>query len=125
MKDGYRYQDDKVLVTDYSNNSYRDIQVRHYQDNIDEILITENVLEDLDKLYDSIVEVINEDNYNIIRLKNEVFSCLAFYIFASVVISSVLLLFSIKIIISLLGFGIVGGLIYKYGILPMINTIKE
>ena len=47
MKDGYRYIDGKLEITDYSDNGIRELEYRHYQDNIEEILITENTIEEL------------------------------------------------------------------------------
>lgn len=49
MKDGYRYVDGKLEITDYSDNGIRELEYRHYQDNIEEILITENTIEELQK----------------------------------------------------------------------------
>ena len=68
MKDGYRYQDGKVFVTDYSNGMERDVQIRHYQDNIEEILITENVLEKLNSEYNKIIDIYN-DIYDSLKVK--------------------------------------------------------
>lgn len=50
MKDGYRYIDGKLEITDYSDNGIRELEYRHYQDNIEEILITENTIEELHKI---------------------------------------------------------------------------
>jgi len=59
MKDGYRYKDGRLEITDYSDNGIREVEYRHYQDNIDEILITENTIEELNKMkeeHNSIIE---------------------------------------------------------------------
>jgi len=47
MKDGYRYKDGKIIVSDYRayNGNIRTEMEREYQDNIKEILIAENMIE--------------------------------------------------------------------------------
>ena len=47
MKDGYRYKDGKIIVSDYKsyNGNVRQEVEREYQDNIKEILIAENMIE--------------------------------------------------------------------------------
>lgn len=130
MKDGYRYQDGKVLVTNYNNNNYRDVQARHYQDNIEEILITENVLEELQKLYNDVVDIVDEDEDEITSLKSEI-SLNGFLVFLVTFIvggplSLLLALAGIKHIITLIVFFIASGVLtYKFSILSMIERIKE
>lgn len=52
MKDGYRYKDGKIIVSDYNsdNGNVRQEIEREYQDNISDVLITENVIEYLNYL---------------------------------------------------------------------------
>lgn len=47
MKDGYRYKDGKIIVSDYNpiNGNVRQEIEREYQDNIKNVLITENIIE--------------------------------------------------------------------------------
>lgn len=61
MKDGYRYIDGKIEITDYSDNGTRELEHRHYQDNIEEILITENTIEELQKRKDETKKDIEEN----------------------------------------------------------------
>lgn len=68
MKDGYRYIDGKLEITDYSDNGVRELEYRHYQDNIDEILITENTIEELYKMKD-------EKEKNIEENKDYIYEC--------------------------------------------------
>lgn len=68
MKDGYRYIDGKIEITDYSDNGIRELEHRHYQDNIEEILITENTIEELQKRKD-------EKKKSIVETKNKLLEC--------------------------------------------------
>lgn len=52
MKDGWSYNDGKVIVSNYNinNGNVREEIEREYQDNIKDILITENIIEYLNYL---------------------------------------------------------------------------
>ena len=47
MKDGYRYKNGKIIVSDYNeeNRNVRKEIEREYQDNIENVLVTENIIE--------------------------------------------------------------------------------
>ena len=69
MKDGYRYKDGKIIVSDYNviNGNVRTEMEREYQDNIDKILIAENIIEYFEPLKNEVKEKLTE-------LKNKKFS---------------------------------------------------
>ena len=130
MKDGYRYQDGKVFVTDYSNGMERDVQIRHYQDNIEEILITENILEKLNSEYNKLIDIYNQEVYNLENEKSIIpmaFLCILMITFLfGGVLSLLLFMVGIKPLITLILFFITSlGLTYKFSIKGVIEEVKE
>lgn len=71
MKDGYRYKDGKIIVSDYSsyNGNIRTEMEREYQDNIKEILIAENMIEYFMGEKEKINETIKEQQNSIYAKK--------------------------------------------------------
>lgn len=51
MKETYAYSDGKVMIPVEINNQVVDLEIRDYQDNLEQILLTENLLEELEKEY--------------------------------------------------------------------------
>jgi len=67
MKDGYRYKDGKIIVSDYKsyNGNVREEEEREYQDNIKEILIAENMIEYFTEEKEKINEKISKQENSI------------------------------------------------------------
>lgn len=85
MKDGYRYVDGKLEITDYSDNGIRELEYRHYQDNIEEILTTENTIEELYKMKEEKETSIDEKQYKIYKCKMEIYGCIWCIILSTIV----------------------------------------
>lgn len=125
MKDGYRYVNGKVFVTDYSNGNEREIEIRHYQDNIEEILITENILEKLNSEYIKVNEIYKEGTKKLDYLKStmrDAFMCVFLMTFLfggliSLLLSSWISLFLFFIVLL--------GIFYKVIIKHVMENIKE
>ena len=62
MKDGYRYKDGKIIVSDYNaiNGNVRTEMEREYQDNIEKVLITENIIEYFEPLKNEVKEKLTD-----------------------------------------------------------------
>jgi len=58
MKEKYIYENGKVFVVDQKENKGADLNKLEYQDNIEEIFITENIIEELRKEYSETKEII-------------------------------------------------------------------
>jgi len=125
MKDGYRYQDGKVFVTDYSNGNERKIEIRHYQDNIEEILITENVLEKLNSEYNKMIDIYNEDNINLQGLKSAIPMAFLCVLMGTVIFGGLISLLFTSWLPLFLIFAILLGVVYKFSIINIIEEIKE
>ena len=131
MKDGYRYIDGKIEIADYSNNGMRELEYRHYQDNIEEILITENTIEELYKMKDEKEKYINETYYLIYEYKDEIKACLKCILLSTIVFGGLFsilinLLLSINNLITIIFSSIIFSiLLNKYHILPLKEKIKD
>lgn len=125
MKDGYRYEDGKVFVTDYSNGNERKIEIRHYQDNIDEILITENVLEKLNSEYRMVNEIYEEDLNKMENLKSTIGAAFACVGMVTLFVGGLISLLSSSWLPLFLIFAILLGVVYKFSIINIIEEIKE
>lgn len=125
MKDGYRYEDGKVFVTDYSNGNERKIEIRHYQDNIDEILITENVLEKLNSEYNKMIDIYNEDNINLQGLKSAIPMAFLCVLMGTIIFGGLISLLFTSWLPLFLIFAILLGVVYKFSIINIIEEIKE
>jgi len=130
MKDGYRYIDGKLEITDYSDNGVRELEYRHYQDNIDEILITENTIEELYKMKDEKEKDIKKDKDYIYKCKEGILTIgagiLFFTFFLGGPLSIILHLVGINYWITFLcTFIIISLFKYKFGISILKEEIKK
>lgn len=98
MKDGYRYKDGKIIVSDYKsyNGNVRQEVEREYKDNIKEILIAENMIEyftgEKEKINEEISEQLNsifaKEMAMIVKAIAAIFlnSCLAGFLSAIIIL---------------------------------------
>lgn len=126
MKDGYRYQDGKVIVSDYSSDKIRTEEKREYQDNIDEILITENIVEYLDDLEDDMMEDVEEIGNKIdvcyLEIIGNVIGMISLFIVLGIFLNLVISNSIISIIISSL---LSGGYYGLKKISPILKKLDE
>lgn len=71
MKDGYKYKDGKIIVSNYDsdNGNLRQEIEREYQDNIEDVLITENVIEYFNNLKEDVKIDLEDKNISILANK--------------------------------------------------------
>lgn len=87
MKDGrIIYYDEKVIVTDYGKTIKS--EDREYQDNIKEIIETENILEELFKEKCNLTKKINDNNLEI-QYKKEINKVLTYTLFLAPIFSAI------------------------------------